>query len=139
MWLENLKELKKEKGMSTKQIAEKSALPERTVIRVFSGETERPYAETIQRIASALGASLDDVFADTNVVVMSEDIAIKSKEVDEVVAERDKAVTETIALNDTVDGLSAEVDRLRIVVEHQKEVIELQKQIIEILKERERK
>ena len=134
MWLENLKELKKEKGISTKQLAEKSGLPERTVIRVFSGDTDRPYADTIHRIVKALDGSLDDILADTKVVVVSEDVAIHDKEVDEVVAERDKAVTETIVLTDTVGSLSAEIDRLRVTVEHQKEVIDLQKQIIDILK-----
>ena len=39
MWLDNLKDLKKEKGLSTKQLAELANLPERTVIRVLSGST----------------------------------------------------------------------------------------------------
>ena len=36
MWLDNIKELKKKTGLSAKQIAEKTNLPERTVARVFS-------------------------------------------------------------------------------------------------------
>lgn len=40
MWLDNLKELKKKAGMSSKQIAEKTNLPERTVTRIFAGEAE---------------------------------------------------------------------------------------------------
>ena len=34
MWLDNLKDLKAKTGMSSKQIAEKTNLPERTVIRI---------------------------------------------------------------------------------------------------------
>ena len=41
MWLDNLKELKKEKGLSTKQLAERSNLPEKTVQRVLSDRLKR--------------------------------------------------------------------------------------------------
>ena len=71
MWLENLKELKKEKGLSVKQIAELTRLPERTVARIFSGDTPNPYIDTIHRIVTMLGGSLDDILADSNVVVGS--------------------------------------------------------------------
>ena len=36
MWLDNLKELKEKSGMTSKQIADKSRLPERTVVRIFA-------------------------------------------------------------------------------------------------------
>lgn len=47
MWLDNLKELKKRTGMSTKQIADKTNLPERTVTRIFGGDTDNPYVDTL--------------------------------------------------------------------------------------------
>ena len=47
MWLDNIKELKKAKGMSAKQIAEATKLPERTVTRIFSGDTDNPYVDTL--------------------------------------------------------------------------------------------
>ena len=54
MWLENLKEIKKEKHLSAKQIAQKANMSERTVTRIFSGDTAELYVDTLQRIAAAL-------------------------------------------------------------------------------------
>ena len=72
MWLENLKELKKAKEMTTKQIAEITKIPESTLKRIFSGDTPDPYISTIHRIVTALGGSLDYIFADTNAVITAE-------------------------------------------------------------------
>ena len=39
MWLDNLKELKKSKGMTSKQIADATKIPEGTIKRIFAGGT----------------------------------------------------------------------------------------------------
>ena len=67
MWLDNLKDLKRKAGMSAKQIAEKTNLPERTVTRIFSGDTDNPYVDTLRRIVAVLGGSLDDIFAESKI------------------------------------------------------------------------
>ena len=59
MWLDNLKELKKQIGMSAKQRAEKTNLPERTDNRILSWEPANPYIDTLHRIVTALDGSLD--------------------------------------------------------------------------------
>ena len=74
MWLENLKELKKAKGMTTKQIADATKIPESTIKRIFSGDTDNPYVDTVRRIAIALDSSLDEIFAETKVVVATETV-----------------------------------------------------------------
>lgn len=61
MWLDNLKELKKRTGMSAKQIADKTNLPERTISRILAGETDHPYADTLDLIVKALGYDLGDL------------------------------------------------------------------------------
>ena len=73
MLLENLKALKNASEMTYKEIAEKSHLPESTVKRVFAGDNE-PYASTLHRIVKTLGGSLDDILADTNVVLSPKSI-----------------------------------------------------------------
>lgn len=112
MWLDNLKELKKEKGMSVKQIAEATSLPERTVTRIFSGDTDNPYVDTIHRIVTALGGSLDMIFADTKVVVGDSDLVTLQTEVDRLSGELTLMAAENVRLNDEVVRLSGEVDRL---------------------------
>lgn len=125
MWLDNLKELKKEKGMSAKQIADATRLPERTVNRIFSGDTDNPYVDTLHRIVAVLGGSLDDILADTKMVVGNKDLATLQENVDIATAELDMLKAENNILNDKVVSLTAENDLLRMKLEHKDEIIRL--------------
>ena len=118
MWLENIKELKKNKGMSIKQIAELTNLPERTVTRIFSGDTDNPYVDTLHRIVSVLGGSLDDILADTKVVVGDQNLATLQEKVDVVTAEN-------IMLKETVATLTTENEMLKLQLIHKDEIIAL--------------
>lgn len=69
MWLENLKELKKARGMTSQQIADATKIPVSTIKRIFAGDTPDPYISTIHRIVTVLDGSLDDILADTNAVL----------------------------------------------------------------------
>ena len=111
--------------MSTKQIAEKTKLPERTVCRILSGETDHPYVDTLHIIVTALGYSLNDIFADTNAVVATESI-VEVKETAEVAeAERDLIIAENAMLKDKVAALTAEIDILKVKLNHKDEIIAL--------------
>ena len=123
MWLENLKELKKEKGMSAKQIAEKTKLPERTVSRIFSGDTDNPYVDTLHRIVTVLGGSLDDILADTKMVVGDKNLVTLQADVDVITAERDLIIAENSILKDKVAALTAENDMLKKEIKHKDEII----------------
>ena len=125
MWLDNLKELKKTKGMSSKQIAEKTNLPERTVARIFSGDTDNPYVDTLVRIVGVLGGSLDDILADTKSVVGNKDLATLQEEVDRLNGEMAIMQAENAVLNTKVATLSAENDLLRLKLEHKEELLAL--------------
>lgn len=117
MWLENLKELKKRTGMSSKQIAERTSLPERTVNRIFSGDTDSPYVDTLHRIVTVLGGSLDDILADTKVVVATESLVEAKENANVAEAERDIAAAENEFLKEQVTTLTAENAVLRDRVE----------------------
>lgn len=123
MWLDRLKELKNETGMSLNQIAERTGLPEKTVDRIFSGRTSSPYADTLQRIVGVLGGSLDDILADTKVVVGTEKLADLQESVDVATAELDMLRAENTILKDKVACLAAEVDLLRMKLEHKEELL----------------
>ncbi len=125
MWLDNLKELKKAKGMSSKQIAEKTNLPERTVVRIFSGDTDNPYVDTLRRIVAVLDGSLDDLFAESKIVVGSKNLATLQDEVDKLNAENGILNAENAMLKDKVGVLTAENDILRMKLEHKEEIISL--------------
>lgn len=125
MWLDNLKELKKEKGVSIKQIAEATNLPERTVSRIFSGDTDNPYVDTLHRIVSVLGGSLDSILADTKVVVGGADLITLQADVDRLNGELALISAENAVLKDKVVNLTAENDILRLKLEHKEEIIAL--------------
>lgn len=120
MWLDNLKQLKKEKGMSTKQIAEKTGLPEKTISRILSGDTDNPYIDTLHRIVTALGGSLDDIFADTKSVVAPKSL-VEAKE------NADALKIENTELKEAVALLTKENEMLKMEVKHKDELLELHK------------
>lgn len=125
MWLDNLKELKKAKGMTSKSIAEQTNLPERTVSRIFSGDTPNPYVDTLYRIVAVLDGSLDDVLADSKTVVGNANLATLQADVDRLNAELAIAQAENAILKDKVGVLSAEIDMLKMKLEHKEEIISI--------------
>ena len=124
MWLENLKELKKSKGMTTKQIANATNIPESTLKRIFSGDTDNPYVDTIRRIAIALGSSLDEVFAETRLIVATETLA-------EVKENAVAIETELETLRAKVIAQETEILLLKKELKHKDEIFEIIKYFAE--------
>lgn len=60
-WLERLREIKGQSSLSTREIAEKSGLPEPTLEKLFSGQTKNPGINSVQQLVHALGYTLDDI------------------------------------------------------------------------------
>lgn len=104
MLVDRLKELKKKSGMTVKQIVEQTNLPERTVNRVLTGETPNPYVDTVHRIVTVLGGSLDEVLADTKLVVGEQNLA---------------------ELQENVEVVTAEIELLKMQIKHKDEIIAL--------------
>ena len=123
MWLENLKELKKAKGMTCKQIADATKIPESTIKRIFSGDTDDPYVSTIHRIVTVLGGSLDHILADTNAVLSTESL-VEVKETAEVAeAERDLVLAELEMLRAKTTAQEAEILLLKEKLHHKDELL----------------
>ena len=125
MWLENLKELKKAKGMTSKQIADATKIPESTIKRIFSGETDDPYVSTIHRIVAVLGGSLDHVLADTNAVLASENFMEVKQTVEVVEAARDSISVENEMLKTKVAAMTTEIELLKKELLHKEELLAL--------------
>ena len=83
----HLKELKKRTGMSSKQIAEKANLPEKTVIRILQGTTSDPRVDTVRRMVAAMGGSLDDIFAESGAIIGDQKLASLQEELYQVTVE----------------------------------------------------
>jgi transcriptional regulator with XRE-family HTH domain len=125
MWLDNLKELKKSKGMTTKQIADATKIPESTIKRIFSGDTTDPYVTTIHRIVIALGGSLDHILADTNAVLSTESLVEVKETADVISTERDLAETKNDILEAKVAALTMELELLKKELAHKEELLAL--------------
>ena len=125
MWLENLKELKKAKGMTTKQIADATKIPESTLKRIFAGETEDPYVSTIHRIVTVLGGSLDHILADTNAVLAPEKVAEVKENAEAVDAERKLVLAELEMLRAKTSAQETEILLLKAELKHKEEILAL--------------
>ena len=132
MWLENLKELKKAKGMTTKQIADATKIPESTIKRIFSGDTDNPYVDTVRRIAIALDSTLDEIFAETKVVVATETLAEVKENTEVVEAERDLVSIENEKLKIEIDALKNDlttretrIKLLELELQHKEELLKV--------------
>lgn len=118
--------------MTSKAIADKTNLPERTVVRIFSGDTPNPYVDTLYRIVAVLDGSLDDVLADSKTVVGNKNLATLQEDNDRLNADNDRlsneltlAQAELAILKDKVCVLTTENDMLRMKLEHKEEIISL--------------
>lgn len=75
-WLERLKEFKNNRGLTIKDIAKLSFVPEPTLEKLFAGQTKDPKLSTIYAVVHSLGHSLDDLDApkkQKNISVLSAD------------------------------------------------------------------
>lgn len=112
--------------MSTKQIAEKTNLPERTICRILAGESPHPYADTLDLIVKALGDyDLGDIFADTKVIVATDDLVEIKGNVDLVEAERDRILVENEMLKTKNSALTMEIELLKRELQHKEELLAL--------------
>lgn len=125
MWLDNLKELKKAKGMTSKQIADATKIPESTIKRIFSGDTTDPYISTIHRIVVVLDGSLDDVFAESKAVVATESLVELKETVDVMEASHDLISIENDMLKAKNAALTTELELLRKELAHKDELLAL--------------
>ena len=125
MWLDNLKELKKAKGMTSKQIADATGIPESTIKRIFSGDTTDPYISTIHRIVVVLDGSLDDVFAESKVVVATESLVELKETVNVIEASHDLIAIENDMLKMKNAALTTEIELLKKELAHKEELLAL--------------
>jgi transcriptional regulator with XRE-family HTH domain len=127
MWLENLKELKKNKGMTSKQISDATGIPESTIKRIFAGDTDNPYVFTIRDIVKVLGGSLDQVLADTNVILAPPSIAEVKETADVAEAQRDLLAVKNDMLEAKITALTTENELLKKELQHKEELLALHK------------
>lgn len=61
MWLETLRNFKKESGKTNEQIAVESDIPLGTLNKLFAGQTKDPQYSTLRKVVHSLGHTIDDL------------------------------------------------------------------------------
>ena len=112
-WIENLRTLKKEKKVTYEWIAEQSGQTERTVIRIFAGETDDPKCKTLKPICYALGVTLDEVLTDTTTFLSTKRLSALKEEAEQLMAENDRLAAEVERLCGEIALISADNAVLR--------------------------
>jgi transcriptional regulator with XRE-family HTH domain len=126
---ERIKEIKKEKGLTTKYIVEKSGLSERTVTNILAGK-DGVYLDSLVRVADALDVPIDELFKDSKATVGGKTFTELQRELDAVtiekdtlLAEKDLIVTENTVLQGKITALTAEIDLLKMQLLHKEELL----------------
>lgn len=132
MWLDNLKELTTRSKLTPKQIAERAMISEKTIDRTLDGKVKTPYADTLYRWCKAIGASLDDILADTKVVVGTENLATLQDKVEITSAEADLLAAENAVLKEKIAALTAENNLLSLQLKHKEEIIAIHNYYIKL-------
>ena len=78
--IERLRALKDKSGMTSKEIAEKSNVPESTVTRILSGKTENPTIITVMAMTKAMGGTSADIFDDDAQIIPSANVIVSDAE-----------------------------------------------------------
>ena len=140
MWLEKLNDAIVKSGMSNKNLAEKSCVSEKTIIRIRkSGGASLPSLDTLGELCSALGTTLEEIFSESNARLASGDLITLQNEVERLTAENGLLVAENTMLKDKVGVLTTEIDLLRTKLEHKEEIIALHNYYNSIIKSMENK
>lgn len=124
MLLTNLKKLKEASKKTYEQIAEESKTPLSTVKHIFTGDCE-PLASTLYRIVKAMNGSLDEVLADTNIVLSPQTLAEVKENAEVVEAERDLVLAELEMLRTKTIAQDAEIKLLQERLQHKDEILSL--------------
>ena len=124
MLLNNLRKLKEVSDMTYEEIADESKTSLSTVKNIFSGKCE-PLASTLYRVVKAMNGSLDDVLADTNIVLSPKTLAEVQETAEAAEAERDLVLVEIEMLRAKTAAQEKEIILLNEKLQHKDELLAL--------------
>lgn len=129
MLSERIKEIKKEKGITTKDLVARSKLSERTVSNILSGK-DGIYLDSLVRLVDALDVSIVDVFTDTKATVggstfteLQEQLNTANAKIEEHAAANAVLKAENEILQKQVDAQAAKIDLLQMQLLHKEELL----------------
>lgn len=111
MWRDRLLEIKKEKGITTKEWSEASGVSVDTINRVMNSKkvkTDAPRIDTIEDLCAGLGVEVWEIFylGDRSFVALQ-------AELNSLKAERDALIADNAVQKGKIDTLQEKVDTLK--------------------------
>lgn len=118
MYREKLEEIRKEKKIPLKTLAEESGVSTDTISNIIRPQTptkDSPRVNTLERLCEVLGVELWELFftGNASLVSLQAEIDALKAEIDALKAERDALIAENGALKSRVETLRDKVDLLK--------------------------
>lgn len=82
MWRDNFLQIFKDSNLTSKQLAERSAVSEKTIIRIVKHPDATIYLDTLEHLSKGLGCKLSDITQDTKTVLGNESLATLQEKVE---------------------------------------------------------
>ena len=134
MWRDRILEAKREKGISTKNMAEYAQLSEKSVKRILTDEGHAPYIDNVIMLGAAVGLSPREIFSESGMIVGDQGHAVLQAEVDRLTAEIAELNAGAEGLKSQISALTVENDLLRLKLEHKEELVKNKDEIIMLLR-----
>lgn len=123
MYFERLQKSFADSGLTHKKLAEKSNVSEKTIKRILTSSDYHADLYTIERVTTALNITMQELFAETDVVLIRKDVLAELEASKEFVEECKTLATENLELRDTIASLNKTNALLQSKLDHKEEII----------------
>lgn len=135
MYFQRLLQAFEDSNLTYKQLAEKSQVSEKTISRMLTTPDYKPSVETATHVAKALNITMQELFAETDFVLVKKNVLADLEEAKRFVAGCKSLSAENIALREEVASLKKNNENLQIKLQHKDEIIHLHESYKSLLEE----
>lgn len=125
MYFERLKKAVDDSKLTHKQLAEKSQVSEKTINRMLTNPDYQASLDILIHVAKALNITMQELFAETDVVLIRKEVLADLEESKRFVEECRTLTTENITLNENLRSLKKENENLKNKLRHKEEIISI--------------
>ena len=123
MYYERLKKAYDASGLSKKQLAEKAKVSEKTIKRMLDNPDYRADVVTTEQVAAALNLSMQELYAETDVVLIRKEELVELEHAKQMVDSLKNNSEDNAILIARVACLENQIEKLQTKLRHREEVI----------------
>ena len=125
MYFERLGKAVDDSKLTHKQLAEKSQVSEKTINRMLTNPDYQASIDILLRVTKALNITMQELFAETDVVLIRKEVLADLEETKRFVEECQTLTTDNIELREKVSSLEKENAKLKTTLKHKEEIISI--------------